>query len=141
MQIRHLDLDHSSANLRHDALPLPPVEYKVPHAFERPVISLLTVGVLGVFAGLMVHPMHRLFIGEHDQTGMAFVKQTLQAPDALDSSGAVHLAVAITTGVSGVSHLRMENVSKKLFLSLLLSGIVGALIGVFTLSPVASALL
>ena len=80
LQIHHLDLDHSSANLRHDASALPPVKYKVTHAFERPVISLLTVGVLGVFAGLMVHPMHRLLIGVHDQTGMALVKQTLQAP-------------------------------------------------------------
>ena len=80
MKIRHLDLNHPPANLKHDASALPPVKYKVTHAFERPVISLLTVGVLGVFAGLMVHPMHRLFIGEHDQTGMAFVKQTLQAP-------------------------------------------------------------
>ena len=53
----------------------------------------------------------------------------------------MHLGVAFTTGESGVSHLRMGNVSKKLFLSLLLSGIVGALIGVYTLSPVASALL
>ena len=85
--------------------------------------------------------MHRLLIGEHDQTGIALVKQTLQALDALDSSGAVHLAVAITTGVSGVSHLRMENVSKKLFLSLLLSGIVGALIGVYISGPVAPAML
>ena len=80
MKIRHLDLDHSSANLRHDALPLPPVECEVTPAFERPVISLLTVGVLGVLAGLMVHLMHRLIIGEHDQTGIALVKQTLQAP-------------------------------------------------------------
>ena len=80
MQIRHLDLDHSSANLEHDALPLPTVECEVTYAFERPVIRFLTVGVLGVLAGLVVCLVHRLLIGEHDQTGMALVKQTLQAP-------------------------------------------------------------
>ena len=82
MKIRHLDLqlDHPSFNLEHDALALPPVEYEVTQPFERPVISLVTVGVLGLLAGLMVHLMHRLFFGEHDQTGIALVKQTLQVP-------------------------------------------------------------
>ena len=53
----------------------------------------------------------------------------------------MHLAVAFTTGLFGVSHLRMGNVCKKLFLSLLFSGIVGALTGVYTLGPVAPAVL
>lgn len=37
-------------------------------------------GVLGVLVGLVIYPMHRLLIGEHDQTGMALVRQTLHAP-------------------------------------------------------------
>ena len=80
LQIRHLDLDHSSANLEHDALPLPPVKCEVTYAFERPVIHFLTVSSIGMLGGLVVYLMHRLLIGEHDQTGMALVKQTLQAP-------------------------------------------------------------
>lgn len=40
------------------------------------------------------------------------------------------------TGMSGVSHLRLGNVHKKLFLSLLLPGIVSALVGVFILGEV-----
>lgn len=172
MKIRHLDLDQPPANPEHDALALPPVEYEVTHAFERPVIRLLTYGVVGVLTGLVVYLMHRLFMGEHDQTSMALVKQTLHDPmfwtavavgllaQAIDgalgmaygitsssfllaagappamASGAVHLAEVFTTGVSGVSHLRMGNVSKTLFFSLLLPGIVGALIGVYILGNV-----
>jgi len=36
--------------------------------------------VVGVLTGLVVYLMHRLFIGEHDQTGMALVGQTLHDP-------------------------------------------------------------
>lgn len=57
------------------------------------------------------------------------------APPAM-ASGATHLAEVFTTGMSGVSHLRLGNVHKKLFLSLLLPGIVGALVGVFILGQV-----
>jgi uncharacterized membrane protein YfcA len=177
MKIRHLDFDKPSANAEHDALALPPIEYEVIHAFERPVMQLLTFGVVGVLTGLVVYLMHRLFMGEHDQTGMALVKQTLHDPmfwtavavgllaQAIDgalgmaygitsssfllaagappamASGAVHLAEVFTTGVSGVSHLRLGNVSKTLFLSLLLPGIVGALIGVYILGQVDAAVL
>lgn len=57
------------------------------------------------------------------------------APPAM-ASGATHLAEVFTTGVSGVSHLRMGNVNKRLFLSLLIPGIVGALIGTYILGNV-----
>ena len=57
----------------------------------------------------------------------------LGAPPAM-ASGATHLAEVFTTGVSGVSHLRLGNVSKKLFLSLLIPGILGALIGTYVLT-------
>lgn len=43
--------------------------------------------------------------------------------------------------MSGVSHLRMGNVSKKLFLSLLLPGIGGALAGVYIVGQVDAAVL
>ena len=52
------------------------------------------------------------------------------------ASGATHLAEVFTTGVSGVSHLKMGNVNKKLFLSLLIPGIAGALIGAYILSNI-----
>ncbi len=52
------------------------------------------------------------------------------------ASGATHLAEVFTTGVSGVSHLKMGNVNKKLFFSLLIPGILGGLIGAYILSSV-----
>jgi len=52
------------------------------------------------------------------------------------ASGATHLAEVFTTGVSGISHLKMGNVNKKLFFSLLIPGIIGALIGTYVLSNI-----
>ncbi len=52
------------------------------------------------------------------------------------ASGATHLAEVFTTGVSGVSHLKMGNVNKKLFLCLLIPGIIGGLIGTYILGNV-----
>ena len=57
------------------------------------------------------------------------------APPAM-ASGATHLAEVFTTGISGVSHLRMGNVNKKLFLSLVLPGVTGGLIGTYVLSSI-----
>lgn len=177
MKIRHLDLDHPSANPEHDALALPPVEYEVTHAFERPVLRLLAFGVMGVLMGLVVYLMYRLFLGGNEQSGWALVEQTLNDPlfwsavavgllaQAIDgalgmaygitassfllaagappamASGATHLAEVFTTGVSGVSHLRLGNVCKKLFFSLLVPGVIGALVGVYILGQVDGAVL
>jgi len=57
------------------------------------------------------------------------------APPAM-ASGATHLAEVFTTGISGVSHLRMGNVNKKLFLSLVLPGVTGGLVGTYVLSSI-----
>jgi uncharacterized protein len=177
MKIRHLDLSSSVANPEHDALALPPVEYEVTHAFERPVLRLLTFTILGVLMGLVVYLLYRLFLGGNTVSGLDLVQQTLHDPmfwkavgvgllaQAIDgalgmaygitsssfllavgappamASGATHLAEVFTTGVSGVSHLRLGNVSKKLFFSLLLPAIVGALIGVYILGHVDAAVL
>lgn len=52
------------------------------------------------------------------------------------ASGATHLAEVFTSGYLGVSHLKMGNVNKKLFFSLLIPGIVGGLIGTYILGNV-----
>jgi uncharacterized protein len=62
------------------------------------------------------------------------------APPAM-ASGATHLAEVFTTGISGVSHLRMGNVNKKLFLSLVIPGVTGGLIGTYVLSSIDGKLL
>ena len=102
MKIRHLELDEPSSNAEHDALALPPIEYEVIHAFERPVMRLLTFGVVGVLTGLVVYLMHRLFMGEHDQTGMALVQQTLRDPMFWTAVCVGLLAQAIDGALIGV---------------------------------------
>jgi uncharacterized membrane protein YfcA len=54
----------------------------------------------------------------------------------LMASGATHLAEVFTTGISGVSHLRMGNVNKKLFLSLVIPGVIGGLVGTYVLGSI-----
>ncbi|MGC4028954.1 MAG: sulfite exporter TauE/SafE family protein [Steroidobacteraceae bacterium] len=62
------------------------------------------------------------------------------APPLL-ASGATHLAEVFTTGISGISHLKMGNVDRKLFLCLLLPGVTGGLLGTYVLSNVDGGLL
>lgn len=50
------------------------------------------------------------------------------------ASAAVHVAEIFTTGISGLSHLKMGNIDKKLFLSLLIPGAIGAATGAYLLS-------
>ncbi len=57
------------------------------------------------------------------------------APPAM-ASGATHLAEVFTTGVSGISHLKLGNVNKRLVFSLLVPGIIGALLGAYVLTSI-----
>lgn len=45
------------------------------------------------------------------------------------ASASVHIAEVFTTGLSGISHVKLGNVNKSLFLRLLLPGIIGAVLG------------
>jgi uncharacterized membrane protein YfcA len=45
------------------------------------------------------------------------------------ASASVHIAEVFTTGMSGISHVKLGNVNKSLFLRLLVPGIVGAVLG------------
>lgn len=172
MKLRHIDLDDTTVNPEHQALALPPVEYEVTHAFERPLLRLLSYAVGAILIGLALYLVYRLFYGDHGQSGATLIRAALHDPmfwsavavgllaQVIDgalgmaygitsssfllavgaspamASGATHLAEVFTTGVSGVSHLRMGNVNKKLFFSLLVPGITGALIGAYILGHV-----
>ncbi len=46
------------------------------------------------------------------------------------ASASVHIAAVFTTGLSGIAHVKFGNVSKSLFIRLLLPGIIGAFCGV-----------
>lgn len=49
------------------------------------------------------------------------------------SSASVHTAEIFTSGVSGLTHLKFQNVNKKLFKSLLIPGMLGAVAGAYIL--------
>jgi uncharacterized membrane protein YfcA len=49
------------------------------------------------------------------------------------SSASVHTAEIFTSGVSGLTHLKFQNVNKKLFRSLLVPGMLGAMCGAYIL--------
>jgi len=52
------------------------------------------------------------------------------------ASAAVHTAEVFTTGVSGVSHLRLGNVDNELFRRLVVPGICGGVVGAYVLTAV-----
>lgn len=52
------------------------------------------------------------------------------------ASAAVHIAEVFTTGVSGISHIKLGNVNRHLFLRLLLPGMAGAALGAWLVSSV-----
>jgi len=52
------------------------------------------------------------------------------------ATASVHIAEVFTTGVSGLSHLKMKNVNHKLFLRLLVPGLIGAIGGAVLVSTI-----
>lgn len=50
------------------------------------------------------------------------------------SSASIHIAEVFTTGASGLSHLKLGNVNKKLFQTLLIPGMIGAVLGALVIS-------
>lgn len=60
---------------------------------------------------------------------------SLGVPPAI-SSASVHVAEIFTTGASAISHFKFKNINKKLLKSLLIPGILGAVIGAYLLSDV-----
>lgn len=67
-------------------------------------------------------------------TSTSFLLATGSSPAV--ASAAVHIAEVFTTGVSGISHIKLGNVSKSLFLRLLVPGMIGAASGAWLVSSV-----
>jgi uncharacterized protein len=72
-------------------------------------------------------------------TSTSFLLATGASPAV--ASASVHIAEVFTTGVSGISHIKFGNVDRKLFLRLLLPGIVGASVGAWVVSSIDGAAL
>jgi uncharacterized membrane protein YfcA len=60
-------------------------------------------------------------------TATTFLLSAGASPAA--ASASVHIAEVFTTGLSGISHVKLGNVNKSLFLRLLLPGSIGAILG------------
>ena len=67
-------------------------------------------------------------------TSTSFLLATGSSPAV--ASASVHIAEVFTTGVSGVSHIRLGNVNRSLFLRLLLPGMTGAILGAWLVSRI-----
>ncbi len=72
-------------------------------------------------------------------TSTSFLLATGSSPAV--ASASVHIAEVFTTGVSGVSHIKLGNVNRHLFLRLLLPGIAGAALGAWLLTRVDGAVI
>ncbi|NBX52128.1 MAG: sulfite exporter TauE/SafE family protein [Proteobacteria bacterium] len=59
-----------------------------------------------------------------------------QGVSPIVASSSIHIAEVFTTGASGLSHWRLNNIDKKLFLNLIFPGIIGGLVGVFILTNI-----
>ncbi len=62
---------------------------------------------------------------------------TIGVPPAA-ASASVHMAEVVTTGVSGFSHWRMENIDKDLIKRLVLPGVLGGVTGAYLLTTIPS---
>ena len=58
---------------------------------------------------------------------------TLGIPPAL-ASACVHTSEIFTTGISGLSHFKLGNVDKRIFLRLLIPGVLGGILGAYILT-------
>lgn len=52
------------------------------------------------------------------------------------ASASVHISEVFTTGVSGLAHLKLGNVNRKLFRTLVLPGMTGAILGAYVLTNI-----
>ncbi len=67
-------------------------------------------------------------------TSTSFLLATGSSPAV--ASASVHIAEVFTTGVSGISHIKLGNVNRHLFLRLLLPGAAGAALGAWLVASI-----
>lgn len=106
----------------------------------------LAQGVLGsdafwkaVAVGLLAQAVDGALGMAYGITSTSFLLATGSSPAV--ASAAVHIAEVFTTGVSGVSHIRFGNVDRRLFLRLLVPGLLGAVLGAWLVTRIDGAAL
>lgn len=92
-----------------------------------------------VLVGLIAQTVDGALGMAYGITSTSFLLATGSSPAV--ASASVHIAEVFTTGVSGISHVKLGNVNKSLFLRLLIPGILGASMGAWLVSSVDSAVI
>lgn len=92
-----------------------------------------------VLVGLIAQTVDGALGMAYGITSTSFLLATGASPAV--ASASVHIAEVFTTGVSGISHVKLGNVNKSLFLRLLIPGILGASMGAWVVSSVDSAII
>jgi uncharacterized protein len=87
-----------------------------------------------VLVGLIAQTVDGALGMAYGITSTSFLLATGSSPAV--ASASVHIAEVFTTGVSGVSHIKLGNVSRQLFLRLLLPGVAGAALGAWLLTSI-----
>lgn len=103
-------------------------------AFQNDEVNFDTTFILFIVAGFFA----QLIDGA---LGMAYgvscttLLLSLGIPPKL-ASASVHTSEIFTTGVSGLSHIRFNNLDKKLFYKIVFTGVLGAALGAYLLSDI-----
>lgn len=92
-----------------------------------------------VLVGLIAQTVDGALGMAYGITSTSFLLATGSSPAV--ASASVHIAEVFTTGVSGISHVKLGNVNKSLFLRLLIPGILGASAGAWVVSSVDSSII
>lgn len=92
-----------------------------------------------VLVGLLAQAVDGALGMAYGLTSTSFLLATGASPALATAS--VHMAEVFTTGVSGISHARFGNVDKRLFVRLLVPGIIGTLLGALLVTQVDGQLL
>lgn len=87
-----------------------------------------------VLVGLLAQIIDGALGMAYGLTSTSFLLATGASPALATAS--VHMAEVFTTGVSGISHAKFGNVDKKLFLRLLIPGIIGGLLGALLVTQI-----
>ncbi|MES2516264.1 MAG: TSUP family transporter [Bacteroidota bacterium] len=99
------------------------------YQFAQSVDSSIFLYILAGFTAQMIDGALGMAYGV---TATTFLLSFGITPAA--SSASVHASEVFTSGVSGLMHLKFGNVNSKLFKSLLIPGVIGAILGAYILS-------
>jgi siroheme synthase-like protein len=99
------------------------------YRFAQSIDSSIFLYILAGFTAQMIDGALGMAYGV---TATTFLLSFGISPAA--SSASVHASEVFTSGVSGLMHLKFGNVNNKLFKSLLIPGVIGAILGAYILS-------